>query len=202
LFKLNLFREWHPSSLGLPPRLIFLHSNSYVATILKIRSLPLSNLRHTLTTPNTWLVLNCPLCGFRFPLRKFDRTLTPIHFPLGFACSRGRARGFATVKRLPWAALPSLQNTWAWNSVLSLYGRLAAAYDHFYETLGFLSPKIEALIQELQTSYAHTYLPAIGSEYLAAYRSSASDIAEAYSESDYPQVYANSQTRSIERRPS
>jgi hypothetical protein len=151
-----------------------------------------------MTAPNKWLVLNCPLCGFRFPLRKFAGTLKPILFPLGFASSRGRARGFATIERLPWSALPSLQNTDAWNSVLNLYGRLAAAYDHFYITCGFMSPRMTALAEELRKSYADSYLTNPFPQYAQAYPTTCSDIAEAYTDTDYSKAYALHSNESTE----
>jgi len=143
-----------------------------------------------LTVSKKWLVLNCPLCGFRFPLKKFDKTLKPILFPLGIAGSLGRARGFATLERLPWSALPTLQSTEAWNSIQNLYGRLAAAYDHFYETCGFLSPMMTALMEELRKSYADSYLPNTFPAYAQPYSSAGSDIAEAYATVDYSETYA------------
>jgi hypothetical protein len=133
-----------------------------------------------------WLVLNCWLCGFRLPLKKFDKTLKPILFPLGLAGSRGRARGFATLERLPWSILPTLQNTEQWNSILNLYGRLAAAYDHVYETCGFLSPMMDELIK--RRSYEHSYPIGALHQYPHVY-AAAPDVAQAYVDVDYSNAY-------------
>jgi hypothetical protein len=89
--------------------------------------------------------------------------------------------------------LPTLKHTNAWNNLLAMYDRLAASYDNFYETLGFLSPKIKILIQERQTSYAHAYLASVVSDYVKAYKTSSSDIVDAYRLSDYPQAQVNPQ---------
>ena len=190
-FRLILLVACPPSSFGLPPRPNFF-TGSYMAKILNIHSCPVSYLGAVLTVFNKYLVLSCPVCTFRHPLRKFEKELAPILFPLGFACSRGRARVFITVERLPWSALPSLRHTRAWESVLGVYRRLAAAYDHFYETCGFLSPRMTALVEELRArlSYPDAYLTTGSPSYVKAYVDTHADMASAYNGGDYSETYA------------
>lgn len=141
-----------------------------------------------------WLSLTCPVCGFRHPLRKFNPTMKPILYPVQVVTGGGRAKGFRVAKYLPWSTLPTLRQTDVWTSLLCLYNRLAAAYDHFYQVLGFLSPKMRALLQ-LQKSYANAYRMSPFPGYARVYGSTGSsqDIVEAYPvpEDDYPQVYVH-----------
>jgi len=75
-----------------------------------------------------------------------------------------------------------------WNSLLCLYNRLGAAYDNFYEVLGFLSPKMKSFLQGLQHSYEDCYRIE-PSHYSALYAKSL-DMAEPYHvDSDYPEAY-------------
>ena len=140
-----------------------------------------------------WFALTCPICGFRYPLKKFTPTIKPIVYPVQIVTGGGRAKGFSVEKYLPWSTLPTLKQTGAWNSLLCLYGRLGAAYDNFYQVLGFLSPEIRKIIQELQKSYAHAYQTNPLSEYTRAYASAQAlpDIAEPYTDDDYSGVYAH-----------
>ena len=116
-----------------------------------------------------------------------------IAYPVQIVTGGGRAKGFRVEKYLPWSTLPALKQTSAWDSLLCLYDRLGAAYDHFYQVLGFLSPEISKIIQELQKSYAHAYQTNPFSEYTRAYASTQTlpDIAEPYTDDDYSGVYAH-----------
>lgn len=119
--------------------------------------------------------------------------MKPILYPVQIVTGGGRAKGFRVVKYLPWSTLPTLRQTEVWNSLLCLYNRLGAAYDHFYRVLGFLSPKMKTLLQELQRSYAHSYRTSPFSEYARLYASmqSLQDIVEPYTQDDYPEAYAH-----------
>ena len=140
-----------------------------------------------------WLAFTCPICGFRYPLKKFNPAMKPIAYPMQFVTGGGRAKGFKVAEYLPWQSLPALKQTDAWNSLLCLYDRLGAAYDHFYQVLGFLSPEISKILQELQKSYAHAYQTNPFSEYTRAYVSTQTlpDIAEPCVDDDYSGVYAH-----------
>ena len=140
-----------------------------------------------------WFALTCPICGFRYPLKKFTPTIKPIIYPVQIVSGGGRAKGFSVEKYLPWSTLPTLKQTNAWNSLLCLYERLGAAYDNFYHVLGFLSPEIGKIIQELQKSYAHVYQANPPSDYARAYASAQTlpDISEPYIEHDYSGAYAH-----------
>jgi len=118
--------------------------------------------------------------------------MKPILYPLQIVSGGGRARGFRVMKYLPWSTLPTFRQTDVWKNILCLYSRLAIAYDHFYRTLGFLSPEIKSLLEELQKSYVDSYQSGRTPEYARTYASmeSLEDIAETYSEDDYPQAYA------------
>jgi hypothetical protein len=140
----------------------------------------------------TWLALTCPVCGFRYSPKKFSPPMKPITFPVQIVTGGGRAKGFRVAEYLPWSMLPTLKQTLAWNSVLSLYDRLGAAYDHFYQELGFLSPEISRILRELQKSYADAYEANSIHDYSYAYTKTRSlpDIAESYIEDDYSKAYA------------
>jgi len=58
--------------------------------------------------------------------------MKPILYPAQIVTGGGRAKGFRVVKYLPWSTLPTFRQTDVWNSLLGLYNRLGAAYDHFY----------------------------------------------------------------------
>jgi len=137
----------------------------------------------------TWLSLTCPVCGFRYPLTRFKPEVSAIAYPLQIVTGGGRAKGFRVVEYLPWSSLPSFARTETWNSILCLYNRLGAAYDLFYETLGFLSPKMRML---LQSSYAAAYQPNPLDNYAPAYgaASMAQDIVDAYTKDDISDAYS------------
>lgn len=119
--------------------------------------------------------------------------MEPIDFPAQIVTGGGRAKGFKVAKYLPWSTLPALRQTEVWNSLLCLYNRLGAAYDHFYEVLGFLSPKMKTILQELQKSYVDSYRTSQLSEYarVCASMESLQDIVGPYSQDDYPEAYAH-----------
>jgi hypothetical protein len=119
--------------------------------------------------------------------------MRPIVYPVQIVTGGGRAKGFRVEKYLEWATLPSLRQTAAWKSILCLYDRLGAAYDNFYQVLGFLSPEIKALLEGLQKSYASAYLNDRTQGYASTYSSPKSPdaIAETFSEDGYPEAYAN-----------
>jgi len=85
--------------------------------------------------------------------------------------------------------LPTLRKTEVWSSLLCLYDRLADAYDRYFEILGFLSPRMQLLLQELRRSYGDTY----GIEtlsYGAVYSQSPLDVTAPYRvHSDYSKAY-------------
>lgn len=138
-----------------------------------------------------WFALTCPVCGFRYPLKKFKPVMQPIQYPAQIVTGGGRAKGFTVVKYLPWSTLPTLRQTDLWNSLLCLYNRLGAAYDRFYQVLGFLSPKMKTLLEELQRSYAASYRTSPFPEYARVYASmeSLQNIAQPCCEDDYPEAY-------------
>jgi len=119
--------------------------------------------------------------------------MKPITCPAQIVTGGGRSKGFTVEQYLSWTMLPTLRRTDAWNSLLCLYDRLGAAYDHFYQVLGFLSPEIRKLLQESQRSYADAYRTGLSPEYVQAYdlTQSLPDINEAYHETDYSEAYAN-----------
>jgi hypothetical protein len=86
--------------------------------------------------------------------------------------------------------LSTLRQTDAWASVTYLYERLSAAYDLFYETLGFMSPKMRML---LQSSCAVAYQPNPLDNHAAAYgaASTSQDIVGAYTEDDISDAYSH-----------
>lgn len=137
--------------------------------------------------------MTCPVCGFRFPLKKFNPRMESILYPVQIVTGGGRAKGFRVVEYLPWSTLPTFKQTGVWNSLLCLYDRLGAAYDHFYQVLGFLSPKMKMLLQELEKNYAASYRTSPFPEYAEAYASpeTSQDIVEPYREDDYPEAYAH-----------
>jgi hypothetical protein len=139
-----------------------------------------------------WFAITCPICGFRYPTKKFNTDMKPILYPLQLVTGGGRAKGFRVAKYLPWSILPTLKQTYAWNSILILYNRLASAYDNFYQTLGFLSPEIQRMLRELK-SYADVYGTNPMSDYATVYTPPASfdEVSSAYSEDDYSKVYAH-----------
>ena len=146
-----------------------------------------------------WHAFTCPVCGFRFPPKKFNPTMKPILYPVQIVTGGGRAKGFRVLKYLPWSTLPTLRQTDVWNSLLCLYNRLGAAYDHFYHVLGFLSPKMQMLLQELQKSYTHSYRTTTFPEYAGVYASTerSTDIIEPYFKDDYPEAYAHLLTNQV-----
>jgi len=141
-----------------------------------------------------WLAFTCPVCGFRYPRKKFSPKMRPILYIAQIVTGGGRAKGFTTLKYLPWQTLPALRETDAWYNLLCLYDRLGAAFDNFYQVLGFLSPGMKTLIQKLQNSYASAYQTGPVPEYAHEYpTTSFGDIAESY-DSDidpYPKAYAH-----------
>jgi len=138
-----------------------------------------------------WFALTCPVCGFRHSPKKFKPAMNSILYPVQIVTGGGRAKGFRVEKYLPWSTLPNLRQTNVWNSILCLYNRLGAAYDFFYETLGFLSPKIRTLIERLQRSYSGSYLRSPFPEYEKIYMSTGSlQYTEPYLQDDYPEAYA------------
>ena len=135
----------------------------------------------------TWFALTCPVCGFRYPLKKL-KDAQPIIYPLQLVTGGGRAKGFTVLDYLPWTKLPDMKQTEAWNSILCLYNRLSAAYDNFYAFLGFLSPKMKTLLQELNKSYASPYIMEPFADYTPSYIQ-ANPLAEPYSTPDYSEAY-------------
>jgi hypothetical protein len=126
--------------------------------------------------------------------------MKPILYPARIMTGGGRGKGFKVVKYLPWENLRELQaKPHVWNGISCLYERLAAAYDHFYETCGFLSPLMTALIEE-RKSYAASYPTSAFQTYAQAYTPGRSDIAEAYTHIDYSETYAllSNQSKSAE----
>jgi hypothetical protein len=85
--------------------------------------------------------------------------------------------------------LSTLRQTSAWASVIYLYERLGAAYDLYFETLGFLSPKMKML---LQSSYAVAYRPNPLDNYATAYDpvSMSQDIVDSYTKDDISDAYS------------
>jgi hypothetical protein len=118
--------------------------------------------------------------------------MKPIIYPIQIVTGGGRAKGFTVEQYLPWATLPTLNQTNAWNSLLCLYNRLGAAYDHFYQVLGWLSPEVKRLLQESR-SYADAYRTNPLQDYAKAYATTMSpeNIAEPYCKADYPAAYAH-----------
>lgn len=125
-------------------------------------------------------------------MKMFTPQLNPVLYPAQIVTGGGRGSGFKALQYLPWSMLPMLKQTNAWNSLLVLYDRLAASYDNFFASLGFLSPKIKDILQGRQNSYANAYVGSV-SDYVTAYKPVSSDIVDAYRQSDYPQAYANLQ---------
>ena len=119
--------------------------------------------------------------------------MKPILYPIQIVTGGGRAKGFRVVKYLPWSTLPTLNQINVGKSLLHLYNRLGAAYDHFYEVLGFLSPKMRMLLQTLQKSYADSYQTGLFHNYAKAYTSmeSSHNIVDAYHEDDYSKSYSH-----------
>lgn len=148
-----------------------------------------------------WYALTCPVCGFRFPTKKFCPTMKPIIYPVQIVSGGGRAKGFKVVKYLPWPLLATLRQTDAWVSVLCLYERLGSAYDRFYEVLGFLSPEMKKLVQELQRPYGGSYSSSLFPDYGQVYSpaDSSQKMADAYSDSNYSKVYAHGFMHQVER---
>jgi hypothetical protein len=148
-----------------------------------------------------WYALTCPVCGFRFPIKKFSSKMKPIIYPVQIVSGGGRAKGFKVMKYLPWSMLATLQQTDAWVSVLCLYQRLGSAYDRFYEVLGFLSPEMKKLLQELQRPYGGSYSTSLFPDYGQVYSptDSSEKIADAYPAADYSEVYSRALTHRVER---
>lgn len=138
----------------------------------------------------SWLSATCPVCGFRHPPKKFSPQLRPIDFPFQIVTGGGRASGFKVQQYLPWSGLPAMKKTEAWNSVLSIYGRPSAAYDNYYDFLGFLSPRMRALLQQYKP-YAEIYGVTSTPEYSDVYSNATpNDFAESYNHIDYTDAYA------------
>lgn len=92
-----------------------------------------------------------------------------------------------------------MKKTEAWNSILSIYSRLSAAYDNYYESLGFLSPKMRTLLRQPQ-SYADIYSVNTTPEYSGIYTNSTlNDFAEPYDHADYADAYAHGAILVLER---
>lgn len=137
-----------------------------------------------------WYALTCPVCGFRFQPSKFNPTVKPIRYPVQIVTGGGRAKGFKVVEYLPWSTLPALMKSNLYNSLQCVYDRLAAASDKFYETLGFLSPRMKLLIEELQKSYPDSYIISPFQNYARTYAVQ-QDITDAYAkQDDYSKVYS------------
>jgi len=135
-----------------------------------------------------WFSIVCPVCGWRHLPRKFSQNPEPITYPVQVVAGGGRARGFKVVRYLPYAMLPTLRQTEVWTSILCLYDRLAASYDSYFEVLGFLSPKMKLLLQELRP-YENPYMIET-SHYCAVYSQPSPDIIAPYRvTSDYSQAY-------------
>lgn len=147
-----------------------------------------------------WYALTCPVCGFRFPTKKFCPTMKPIVYPVQIVSGGGRAKGFKVMKYLPWSTLATLQQTDAWVSVLCLYERLGSAYDRFYETLGFLSPQMKKLLQELQRPYGGSYSTSQFPDYSNVYSTTdlSEKVTDAYPDVDYSGVYEHLLTHQVE----
>ena len=147
-----------PSKKGQKSELLFTVTEHQLFTNdIMGESMLLNQAESTPRKPRKWPALTCPVCGFRFPPRKFNPTMKQILYPVQIVTGGGRAKGFHVEEYIPWEALPKLQQTDIWPSLLCLYTRLASAYDHFYEVLGFLSPEISKILHELQKSYADAY---------------------------------------------
>jgi len=118
--------------------------------------------------------------------------MEPILYPVQIVTGGGRAKGFTVAEYLQWSTLPTLRQTEVWNSLLCLYNRLGAAYDHFYQVLGFLSPEIRKLL-ETQKPYADAYRTNSFQDYAKVYAPTESpiDIVEPYCEVDYPETYSH-----------
>jgi len=142
--------------------------------------------------PRELPALTCPVCGFRFPLRKFNSTMKRILYPVQIVTGGGRAKGFHVLEYVPWEALSGLRPPEIWNSLLCLYARLGSAYDNFYRVLGFLSPEIKKLALELQRGYTSPYLTSTFPEYTKPYAptESSANLEEAYPHDDYPAAYS------------
>lgn len=134
-----------------------------------------------------WLANSC-LCGMRFPLRKFKPNMKPITYPLQIVTGGGYAKGFRTVKYLPWSSLPSFVGTKAWTNIICFYDRLSTVYDRFYETLGFLSPKMRTL---LQAAYPLAYKPNSLENYPTVYSptNEDQDMVKSYIDDDISDAY-------------
>ena len=82
-----------------------------------------------------------------------------------------------------------MKKTEAWNSILSIYGRLSAAYDNYYDFLGFLSQRMRTLLQQYK-SYAEIYSATATPEYYDAYANTTpNDFAKSYNHADYTDAY-------------
>lgn len=138
----------------------------------------------------TWIALTCPVCGWRHSLNKFSTIMKPILYPAQIVTGCGRGKGFRVAEYLPWSALPRLMQTQVKSNLLCLYDRLGAAYDHFYEVLGLLSPNMQIIIQTLQRSYTNSYKTKTSLDYTQAYNSPTSkEIVESYPNDDYAEFY-------------
>lgn len=144
-----------------------------------------------------WFAATCPICSFRYPLSKFTPKLQPILYPVQLVTGGGRAKGFKTVKYIPWTSLPTLTQTAIWNNLLCLYTRLATAYDNFFKILGFTSPEMQRLLQAAR-SYTEAYRPNSLSDYAVLYAPprSMDTFAEAYGD-DYATTYAHAHSSQL-----
>jgi len=98
----------------------------------------------------TWYALSCPVCRFRYPLKKFTAALAPFAYPVQLVTGGGRAQGFHVVEYIPWSTLPRLkENPDLWRALNCEYIRLASAFDSFHTYLGFLSPGMREMIASL-----------------------------------------------------
>ena len=132
------------------------------------------------------------------PSLRFPSSIKEVQFSNeAYPLSSSNCDWRRTSKRISSSEIPALVNpshvqTDVWSSILCLYNRLGAAYDHFYQVLGFLSPNMKTLLQELQKSYANSYQTSPLPEYAQVYASTGSsqNIATPYCGDDYPEAYS------------
>jgi hypothetical protein len=137
-----------------------------------------------------WFAVTCPICGFRYPMKKFASPKEPIAYPIQIVTGGGRAQGFRTLEYLPWSTLKTLVQTDAGKSLANLYARLAASYDSFYETLGWHSPRMRALLKAMQGCYTDSYRRSPFENYHLTFgKSNSADIVEAYTDADGSRAY-------------
>ncbi|HYY91581.1 MAG TPA: hypothetical protein VE955_06295 [Candidatus Dormibacteraeota bacterium] len=98
-----------------------------------------------------WTTLTCLLCRFRHSPRRFIKDpLTTVDYPAAIVTGGGRGVGFRVLRYLPWSGLRVLeQDPEAWRAINCEYAQLANAHDMFYETFGYLSPRVRQIIDSL-----------------------------------------------------